>query len=307
MVQFDTMMPPNRTMVWSLMALAAGLCLARHAEAQTAQADFTITAELRSRRLRETSGVAVSRQHPGILWTHNDSGDDPVLYATDLQGHNLGEYRIHGARARDWEDIALGRCPETDGDCLFIGDIGDNSERRGSVSIYILPEPPPPPAGPIQAVSARRLVVHYADRPRDAEALAVDAQGTVLVISKGRSGPVMLFRISRDDAQGSEVTVEPSAELGITPANMPNTITAASISPDGTLLVVRSYVEIIFYRWAEGHADRMNPSCWLGLQEPQGEAVDFLDASTLVVTSEAQFGRPALIATVRCPASLLSP
>jgi hypothetical protein len=301
------MMGPSRATVSSLMALAAGLCLAGPAVAQRAQADFTITAELRSRRLRETSGVAVSRQHPGILWTHNDSGDDPVLYATDLQGHNLGEYRVHGARARDWEDIALGLCPETDDDCLFIGDIGDNAERRASVSIYILPEPPPPPAGPIQAVSARRLVVHYADRPKDAEALAVDAQGTILVISKGRSGPVTLYRISRDDARGSEVTVEPSDELGIAPANMPSTITAASISPDGTLLVVRSYVEIIFYRWAGGHAERMNPSCWLGLREPQGEAVDFLDASTLVLTSEAQFGRPALISTVRCQESLPSP
>ena len=130
---------------------------------------------------------------------------------------------------------------------------------------------------------------------------------TILVISKGRSGPVTLYRISRDDARGSEVTVEPSDELGIAPANMPSTITAASISPDGTLLVVRSYVEIIFYRWAGGHAERMNPSCWLGLREPQGEAVDFLDASTLVLTSEAQFGRPALISTVRCQESLPSP
>jgi hypothetical protein len=41
--------------------------------------------------------------------------------------------------------------------------------------------------------------------------------------------------------------------------------------------------------------------CWLGGLESQGEAVDFLDAATLVLTTEAGRGVTGLIHIVRCP------
>ena len=31
--------------------------------------------------LSESSGLAVSRAQPGVLWSHNDSGDGPNVYA----------------------------------------------------------------------------------------------------------------------------------------------------------------------------------------------------------------------------------
>src|SRR5690606_12163822 len=37
--------------------------------------------------LSETSGVAVSRGQAGILWTHTDSGTEPVLFALDAGGN----------------------------------------------------------------------------------------------------------------------------------------------------------------------------------------------------------------------------
>ena len=71
----------------------------------------------------EASGLAVSRRNPGILWSHNDSGNATVLFALDAAG------ALRGRRARpDWPR-AIGRtsaahCPV--GDCLYIADIGDN-------------------------------------------------------------------------------------------------------------------------------------------------------------------------------------
>src|SRR3989441_942792 len=76
------------------------------------------SATFRSPRVRESSGVAVSRAHRGVLWTHNDSGDDTYVYATDLAGTDRGVVRIRGARAVDWEDIALGPCPTGGGDAV---------------------------------------------------------------------------------------------------------------------------------------------------------------------------------------------
>jgi len=50
----------------------------------------TLTSTFRSPRVRESSGVAASRAHAGVLWTHNDSGDDAYVYATDLAGADRG-------------------------------------------------------------------------------------------------------------------------------------------------------------------------------------------------------------------------
>jgi hypothetical protein len=42
--------------------------------------NVTLTSTCRSPRVRKSSGVAVSRAHAGVLWTHNDSGDDTAIY-----------------------------------------------------------------------------------------------------------------------------------------------------------------------------------------------------------------------------------
>ena len=44
--------------------------------------------------LRESSGIAVSRTQPGVLWSHNDSGDAPTLYAIDLKGRLLAKVAV---------------------------------------------------------------------------------------------------------------------------------------------------------------------------------------------------------------------
>src|SRR5881628_681757 len=61
-----------------------------------------LESSFRNRRLNESSGVAVSRKHRGLLWTHNDSGDGPYVYATDLSGADRGTVQIRRARAVDW-------------------------------------------------------------------------------------------------------------------------------------------------------------------------------------------------------------
>ena len=43
--------------------------------------------------ITESSGVAASRQYPGVFWTHVDGGGPKkqVLYAIDREGKSLGE------------------------------------------------------------------------------------------------------------------------------------------------------------------------------------------------------------------------
>src|SRR5688572_29419145 len=86
----------------------------------------------------EASGAAASRRHPGVIWTHNDSGD-PAVFAFDAGGKARGRVTVSGATVTDWEDIALGPCPQ--GSCLYIADIGDNDRARKQITIYRVPEP----------------------------------------------------------------------------------------------------------------------------------------------------------------------
>lgn len=81
--------------------------------------------------ISETSGIFY---HEGNLWTHNDSGDDAILYAIDMNsGEVIHRVVIANVPTVDWEDITL------DDDYVYIGDIGNNSGNRKDLSIVKLP------------------------------------------------------------------------------------------------------------------------------------------------------------------------
>ena len=70
---------------------------------------------VRLQELPEASGLAASRRTPGLLWSHNDSGE-PVVFALNATGAVKDRVRVTGAQVEDWEAIAVGSCPQ--GSCL---------------------------------------------------------------------------------------------------------------------------------------------------------------------------------------------
>src|SRR5687768_676017 len=50
---------------------------------------------------RESSGLARSRRSPNLLWTHNDAGNEPVVFATDTSGRLVARVAVSGARLVD--------------------------------------------------------------------------------------------------------------------------------------------------------------------------------------------------------------
>jgi len=90
----------------SQRALAADLAAGRSSAPRVLEEVGAVPDEL-----KESSGLAISRTQQGVLWSHNDSGDGPSLYAIDIAGKLLGVFHVSGAMARDWEDISTGPCP----------------------------------------------------------------------------------------------------------------------------------------------------------------------------------------------------
>ncbi len=289
------------------MTVILVLLALQHAAAPRASLTGTLPA-----RVAESSGIAVSRAHRGVLWTHNDAGNQPYVYATDLAGTDRGTVRIGGVRAVDWEEIVLGPCPAGRGTCLYIADTGDNDGKRKSVVIYSIPEPVPPGPGAEPTPSAPPAALHlkYPGGPEDVEAAYLSPRDSALyLVSKGRRGPVRLYRVPRK-AWGADTLVTASLvqTLPITPPPaLSRLVTGAAIRADGRLVAVRTRAEIYFFvPDAEG---RLTPSpqpvCRVAGLEPQGEAIAFLDDATLVLTSEGTGNRRRRIGgpihTVRCP------
>ena len=295
-----------RTALWLTAALLAGPAAPWAVAQDSLPTGIERMGTLRDPRLRESSGIAVSRAHPGVLWTHNDSGDSATVYAINLAGDLLAVYRVPGASAFDWEDVALAPCPAQPGDCLFIADTGDNSERRKTPVIYVFPEPRPPAPhtrpDTLSTGRARALRVRYPDGPHDVEALAVDRRGNALLISKGRTGPIRVYRLPRAAFAGDSAVAVLVDTLSIVPQpTMGRWVTGAAFSPSGNRLVVRTYTELYFLRpQKDGRFRPDGPACWLGAVEPQGEAVGFLDERRVVLTSESLPNQLGPVLRVSC-------
>jgi hypothetical protein len=291
-------------LVLALAALFVPLPTSAQSAWSVAPAVAHPTGIFRNRLLQESSGVAPSRRHPGVLWTFNDSDNPPYLFATDTLGRDLGTFRVTGAENVDWEAMALARCGGSS--CLYLADTGDNFERRSTVRLYRFPEPAPPdnPVRLEATARAEAVEVRYPGGARDVEAMFVDANGDVYLISKGLLSPVRLYRVPASAWQTGRVVADSLGSLPIdSGSDLGRLVTDAALAPDGVSVAVRTYREIYFFRLEDGrlHPASGSPACSLGGLEVQGEGVGWLDSETLVLTSERGYGPAGTVSLARCP------
>ena len=248
--------------------------------------------------LPEASGVAVSRSVPGRLWAHNDSGP-AQLFALDLHGKVTARVQVTGAKVEDWEAMAVGPCP--DGSCLFIADIGDNSAKRPSVTVYRVAEP----SGNDAAVKgADAIEMKYPDGAHDAEALLVTPDGSILIVTKGETGPVNVYRAPANARPGATVTLERIGESMQGKAAQEQRITDGAVSPDGQWVALRSRGSLVFFRTADFLKGQWNEARRVdlaGLREPQGEGVALGNNNTVYLASEGGGkGQPGTLTQFTC-------
>lgn len=250
--------------------------------------------------LGESSGLAIGRSASGVLWTHNDSGDDPVVYAVTPEGRLAAKVRVQAAENRDWEDIALGPCAEG-GSCLYIADIGDNDGDREDVDIYRVAEPE---AASGSTAPAERFQVRYPGGPRDAEALFVLPSGEIHIVTKGRRQAVEVFRYPLPLRAGETVELERVATLHPGARGEVMQVTGADASPDGAWVAVRTYGSLMLFRAPALVAGNSSPALVVDLgplAEAQGEAVALAEDGTVMLGSEGGGRRaPGTLARLAC-------
>ena len=246
--------------------------------------------------LREASGVAVSRRHPGVLWAHNDSGE-PILFALDTLGQLLARVHVNAPNG-DWEDIAVAPCGDTV--CLYIGAIGDNLQNRADRVIYRLPEPPLDSATVTPTDSFR---FRLPGGPQDAEAFFVLPDERMFLLSKGRRGPITLFAFPPGSAD-STATLQPLQTLTEGLVQLPEMVTAAGATPDGSVIVIRSYSALQLYSFDGTTLQPLLPTSGVDLQplnEFQGEGADIdADGMVYLVSEQGLERTPPPLSVVQC-------
>lgn len=246
----------------------------------------------------EASGIAVSR-NPRRIWVNNDSGQ-PVLFAVNERGQVTARVRLTGMTVDDWEATAIGPC--AGGSCLFLADIGDNAARRKRIVVYRIPEP----KGSTEEVAVRdSFQATYPDGPHDAEALLITPKGDMLIVTKGDTGPVAIYRFPPDARPNSTVTLVPVGKPRH-PRKPDSTdrITDGAVSPNGEWAVLRTNRTLYFYRTADLMAGEWRAAGRVDvsrLGEPQGEGVTFADDTTLYLAGEGGGkSRPGTLARMTC-------
>lgn len=265
---------------------------------------FEITGTLANIKINEASGIQAGSH--GVFYLHNDQKRD--VFVINEAGHNLGSFKLDGAKSRDWEDIT--RIPNDGAPLLVIADTGDNKARRDEVQLYFFAEPAEGDYDKDHGVT-HRLTVTYPDGSRDVESLAYDSSsGDILLLSK-RDRPPHLYRLPLDKALVEEEleaefltevpTLRPptSQDLLASPKRGPwvSQPTALDISPDGRTAALLTYRSLYIYRRDEGEswaeAFQKKPEEFLGPPGTHDEAVGFsLDGESVYVTTER---RPAPI------------
>jgi hypothetical protein len=154
---------------------------------------------------RELSGIAESRRNPGIFFVHNDSGGQAEVFAMASNGQRAATLTFtlpSGARALDWEDVAVGPGPQPSVSAIYVGDIGSNAVSRSTVVVYRVPEPSvsapatllTPPAS-ISLPQVEAFTFSYPGSMRNAETLLVDpTSGDLYIVEKRGNGPSGVFR-----------------------------------------------------------------------------------------------------------------
>jgi len=222
-----------------------------------------VAGQLENEEIVEASGLASSQRDPEILWSLNDGGSKPRLYAFDLTGAHRGRIKLRDTRNRDWEDIASFML---DGNpYLLVADVGDNDRRRKKVSFYVIAEPDLDADNKINLEPAWRVDFRYPEGPRDAEAVVVDATNERVIVLTKRDLPPVLYEVPLQPKGDDTVTATRLGTIESLPRPHRSDVdqamftndwhwqpTGMDLSPDGSLAAILTYRAVYVFRLDPG-------------------------------------------------------
>ena len=191
------------------------------------------------KEVEETSGLFF---HNGHLWTHNDSGGKPVLYALDTTTFQVVQkLTLKNVKNKDWEDVC------TDGESVFVGDFGNNKGNRKNLRVFTFPLSAIPEEGNA-SIEVDSILFRFADQTNfekrkhahDFDCEAVFATESYLYLfSKGwETGTTRMYRLPKTPGNHVAEVVNGFDSQGL--------ITGADYDRENHVLVIVGYVKNIW-------------------------------------------------------------
>ncbi len=267
-----------------------------------------VVGRIKSKEISESSGLAASPCRTDLLWTHNDSGDGPFIYAIDASGESRGVWRIANADNEDWEDMAAAR--DASGKCfLYLGEIGNTDKlTRHEHTIYRVAEPEVTDQisttnkkAP-NTTAAEAMKFRYSDGTHDAETLIVHPQtGDIYILTKNRNEASNIYKLTPAFGSAAVVSAQKIGEIRV-PVIPFGMLTGGSISPDGRRVILCDYAAAYELVLPDGAAFdeiwKQKPAAIQLGERKQGEAITYSsDGKSIFATSER--GDPPVIQVVR--------
>lgn len=222
-----------RATAGATLALGAVALVTLTAASSDAAASATLDRRIKDATVTESSGLAHSTYDRSTMWTHNDSGSKPRVFAVGQDGATQAVVTLTNAASKDWEDIAAGP-----NHTLWVGDIGDNDKTRSSIQVYRFTEPA---TLATQSLSATRFDLTYPDGKHNAEAMMVHpTTGRVYVATKSPSGGAIYAAPASLSTSGNNTMTKVAS-------GTPVKITAGAFAPDGKRFVLCNYAHTFVY------------------------------------------------------------
>ncbi|MGB0206102.1 MAG: hypothetical protein ACPF9K_13815 [Neptuniibacter sp.] len=229
------------TFTLGLLGILSG-CSFTKVQGPTGQAEIYVNGDIQllsqlPDAVLETSGIA---QRDGLIWTLNDSGDGPVLYALNSEYKLQRKVSFSEAKNVDWEELAQ------DEEFLYIADCGNNRANRVQLQIYKVRWSELLAAE--EKVAADTITFEYADRTDfsssknhnyDCEALASVGNELWLFTKNRKDEKTNLYRLDKNRAFQQ---VYPSDSFDVR-----GLITAADYDLNSKSLVLLGYEKNIIF------------------------------------------------------------
>lgn len=224
-------------------------------------------------------------------WFIEDHGNEDEIYQVDQKGKLLKVLKVKNAKNKDWEDLAK----DTQNN-IYIGDFGNNDNKRKHLTIYRIPDPSREDG---DTISADKITFEYPEQkdfPPKKEEMNFDAEAffhhnnALYIITKNRTKPfngiATIYKVP--DTPG----VHEAEFIGdfITCKDYDRCrVTGADISPDNSTIALLGYGQIWLFtdfEWDDFSKGEIN-TIELGIST-QLESISFLDNKTLLLSDEKQ-------------------
>jgi hypothetical protein len=236
-------------------------------------------------KLKEVSGMAI---HSGDIWVVEDSGNKDKIYKIDQNGSITKSLKIDHAKNEDWEDLAM----DIEGN-LYIGDFGNNANRRKNLTIYRVSSAQLKKKEP----NAEKIEFRYPEQkdfPPQKDSLLFDTEGFfhwkdhLYIFTKNRtrpySGETLIYRVP--DEEG-EYDAELLGSITLCKSQDHCSVTGADISADGKTIALLGYGFIFLVTDFElPNFDSTSVQIIDFDSNTQTESIGFLNEKTLLIADE---------------------